>query len=97
MLNAWLIMHSGTRKLESDDVLDDESTDTFSRVKMLPVLTRIINDIHKENNYVLATTIQHLLTEAAESLISELCHGAICPESFTSEYLLSYDLDECCD
>ena len=92
MLNAWLVLHC-YRRIASDDIQDDEPTDTFSRVKMLPVLTRIINDIHRENNYVLATTVQQLLQEVAESMVSELCHGFIDLSRFTPEYLLSYDLN----
>ena len=99
ILNGWLVLHS-YRLTENDDILGNDNPgedDIFSRAKMLPVLTRVINDIHRENNYVFADTVQSLLQAAAESVISELCHGFIRRSSFTARFLLNYDPHCYCD
>ena len=96
LLNAWMVLHS-YRLSENDNIRDDKNSDAFSRAKMMPVLTRIINDIHKENHYVLEDSVQYLLSEVSGSVLCELCHRFIRIEEFTSEFLPTYDLRHYCD
>jgi hypothetical protein len=100
MLSAWIALHS-YRLRTYDDIRGnnspEEEDNVFSRAKILLVLKRVINDIHRESNFVFATTMQTLLQEIAESMISEICHGFIRRSSFTEEFVLSYDLGFYCD
>ena len=96
LLNAWMVLHS-YRLSENDEIRKDDDQDVFHRAKMIPVLTRIINDVHKENNYILEDTVQHLLSSVSWSVLSELCHGFIRYDEFTPEFLLTYDLRHYCD
>ena len=89
MLNTWLVMHSDYA--DESEIRSDEFPPTYSWDGVSDSLTRAINSIHRDNNYDLARTVQHLLFEVCDSVKLELCKGFVDIDDFSPTFMASYD------
>ena len=89
MLHTWLVMHSNY--VDESEIRTGEFPPTYSWDGVSDSLTRAINSIHRDNNYDLARTVQHLLFEVCDSVKLELCKGFVDIDDFSPTFMASYD------
>lgn len=88
-LNLWLVMHS-RRLAATDDLWGDEGA--ISRERLGAALARVLNDVHRENVYVLAHTVQSLLVEVGGAALADLGCGRVEADRFAPDRLMARDL-----